>query len=119
MQGQRGMAGAGQGEYCGDRAEYDAQDSTNHHDLLVLMSRQHGRVPPPPQAVRRAFVTGACMACTLQARPFLRCRPIRSRRSEEHTSELQSLMSISYAVFCLQKKHMSHTNQQSDAMYKK
>src|SRR3546814_8127613 len=27
------------------------------------------------------------------------------KRSEEHTSELQSLMSISYAVFCLQKKH--------------
>src|SRR3546814_3201199 len=27
-----------------------------------------------------------------------------SRRSEEHTSELQSLMSISYAVFCLKKK---------------
>src|SRR3546814_1180217 len=28
-------------------------------------------------------------------------------RSEEHTSELQSLMRISYAVFCLKKKHMS------------
>src|SRR3546814_10415512 len=28
----------------------------------------------------------------------------RSRRSEEHTSELQSLMRISYAVFCLKKK---------------
>src|SRR3546814_5555135 len=28
----------------------------------------------------------------------------RFRRSEEHTSELQSLMRISYAVFCLQKK---------------
>src|SRR3546814_1867380 len=27
-------------------------------------------------------------------------------RSEEHTSELQSLMSISYAVFCLKKKHI-------------
>src|SRR3546814_8975231 len=27
-----------------------------------------------------------------------------ARRSEEHTSELQSLMSISYAVFCLKKK---------------
>src|SRR3546814_6675363 len=27
-----------------------------------------------------------------------------SKRSEEHTSELQSLMSISYAVFCLKKK---------------
>src|SRR3546814_5200625 len=28
-----------------------------------------------------------------------------SERSEEHTSELQSLMRISYAVFCLKKKH--------------
>src|SRR3546814_8353408 len=27
------------------------------------------------------------------------------QRSEEHTSELQSLMRISYAVFCLKKKH--------------
>src|SRR3546814_4092696 len=31
-----------------------------------------------------------------------------ARRSEEHTSELQSLMRISYAVFCLQKKNTSH-----------
>src|SRR3546814_9966006 len=30
-------------------------------------------------------------------------------RSEEHTSELQSLMRISYAVFCLKKKHNSIT----------
>src|SRR3546814_10265650 len=29
-------------------------------------------------------------------------------RSEEHTSELQSLMRISYAVFCLQKKTQQH-----------
>src|SRR3546814_8561852 len=29
-------------------------------------------------------------------------------RSEEHTSELQSLMRISYAVFCLKKKNMTH-----------
>src|SRR3546814_8928930 len=33
----------------------------------------------------------------------------RSRRSEEHTSELQSLMRISYAVFCLKKKKQKHT----------
>src|SRR3546814_3326148 len=33
------------------------------------------------------------------------------RRSEEHTSELQSLMRISYAVFCLKKKtHTIQTN---------
>src|SRR3546814_4816646 len=35
------------------------------------------------------------------ARQFFSSRPI---RSEEHTSELQSLMRISYAVFCLKKK---------------
>src|SRR3546814_2384733 len=35
-------------------------------------------------------------------------RPARPPRSEEHTSELQSLMRISYAVFCLKKK--TYTN---------
>src|SRR3546814_3825910 len=40
-------------------------------------------------------------------------------RSEEHTSELQSLMRISYAVFCLKKKKHKHntnksTNKQSE-----
>src|SRR3546814_7810525 len=34
------------------------------------------------------------------------------RRSEEHTSELQSLMRISYAVFCLKKKK-KHNNRQN------
>src|SRR3546814_604872 len=33
-----------------------------------------------------------------------------SARSEEHTSELQSLMRTSYAVFCLKKKPNTHTN---------
>src|SRR3546814_7943658 len=33
------------------------------------------------------------------------------RRSEEHTSELQSLMRISYAVFCLKKKTTQKNNQ--------
>src|SRR3546814_3647468 len=34
-------------------------------------------------------------------------------RSEEHTSELQSLMRISYAVFCLKKKNKQRTKTQS------
>src|SRR3546814_6855252 len=38
------------------------------------------------------------------------------QRSEEHTSELQSLMRISYAVFCLKKKKISRRrNQQYEA----
>src|SRR3546814_6297104 len=38
---------------------------------------------------------------------------IRLRRSEEHTSELQSLMRISYAVFCLKKKTNQNTHTQT------
>src|SRR3546814_7171322 len=39
--------------------------------------------------------------------PVVTMQPLagRVRRSEEHTSELQSLMRISYAVFCLKKKN--------------
>src|SRR3546814_8681656 len=47
--------------------------------------------------------------CTTQTRPLRLRRECRrtcgdASRSEEHTSELQSLMRISYAVFCLKKK---------------
>src|SRR3546814_7053592 len=37
-------------------------------------------------------------------------RPVGDKRSEEHTSELQSLMRISYDVFCLQKKPKQRQN---------
>src|SRR3546814_8571878 len=37
--------------------------------------------------------------------PWLSSRGRGKKRSEEHTSELQSLMRISYAVFCLKKKN--------------
>src|SRR3546814_1139677 len=40
-----------------------------------------------------------------RARAAIVARPGDARRSEEHTSELQSLMRISYAVFCLKKKN--------------
>src|SRR3546814_1341230 len=60
---------------------------------------------------------GNFRACALHFRPSAACGPgahggnlqwrhVR-RRSEEHTSELQSLMRISYAVFCLKKKKTS------------
>src|SRR3546814_5269770 len=43
------------------------------------------------------------------ADPALRGRMVHLARSEEHTSELQSLMRISYAVFCLNKKKTLRT----------
>src|SRR3546814_7928961 len=39
------------------------------------------------------------------------------RRSEEHTSELQSLMRISYAVFCLKKKTNNTNNTKKDSTH--
>src|SRR3546814_4491461 len=45
-----------------------------------------------------------CYGRTVRVAPF----PIGIERSEEHTSELQSLMRISYAVFCLTKKNKKH-----------
>src|SRR3546814_10743295 len=64
-------------------------------------------------AVRTAGAYGFTMASNYNSRPRaaelmidgVREYVIRTReRSEEHTSELQSLMRISYAVFCLKKK---------------
>src|SRR3546814_3686306 len=49
-----------------------------------------------------------------EAETVLRDR-LRHDRSEEHTSELQSLMRISYAVFCLKKKNKkTSTNRNAD-----
>src|SRR3546814_2803159 len=41
--------------------------------------------------------------------PFFAHIALPTLRSEEHTSELQSLMRTSYAVFCLKKKKTNHT----------
>src|SRR3546814_9155845 len=43
-------------------------------------------------------------------RPIAEIAPVLAQRSEEHTSELQSLMRISYAVFCLKKKNKQQQN---------
>src|SRR3546814_4458862 len=55
---------------------------------------------------RGFHVDGACLGGSAGA--GIRAAAVRAgdrrRRSEEHTSELQSLMRISYAVFCLKKK---------------
>src|SRR3546814_2351738 len=77
-----------------------------------------GRSPQPSPA-RPACIDTACRGprcdasfyptrrdcCLLQARRTL----LKTPRSEEHTSELQSLMRISYAVFSLKKKHKNRT----------
>src|SRR3546814_6428213 len=47
-----------------------------------------------------------CEPCVVEIPPLPKPHPCEPDRSEEHTSELQSLMRISYAVFCLKKKKL-------------
>src|SRR3546814_5937987 len=63
--------------------------------------RRCGRAPVPVRATSRRW--------RRSLRPQ-RMPSIRLPRSEEHTSELQSLMRISYAVFCLKKKNKLYQN---------
>src|SRR3546814_6308123 len=72
-------------------------------------------------AVRATRRTAACreppkISAAPRARGNRRERktssPVSSRRSEEHTSELQSLMRISYAVFCLKKNKRDQLTRQ-------
>src|SRR3546814_3761476 len=62
-----------------------------------ILPRLSGRSRDPPFAPVRG-------GWRLRRAGAAQGHPVPEPRSEEHTSELQSLMRISYAVFCLQKK---------------
>src|SRR3546814_8967007 len=69
-------------------------------------------LPDPPPALPAIPVAGASAPKRGAAPPALPTAKAESReeRSEEHTSELQSLMRISYAVFCLTQKNKKTYN---------
>src|SRR3546814_10268958 len=60
---------------------------------------------PGPSSARRDGESRACIGGTVAVRAE---NGWEQERSEEHTSELQSLMRISYAVFCLKKKKKTY-----------
>src|SRR3546814_5893746 len=91
-----------------------AQSSTSGlaGDIVVTARRREENLQDVPVAIT-AFSSAALERSTVQSlsdlntiTPGLR---FGAERSEEHTSELQSLMRISYAVFCLKKK-TNHRN---------
>src|SRR3546814_9491547 len=75
------------------------QDRTAAIRLHRTMGRQNRQVQR-----RLGAVAGKGMTDALQISPTTRSKARSTARSEEHTSELQSLMRSSYAVFCLKKK---------------
>src|SRR3546814_7402151 len=68
--------------------------------LLGALGAKAGGAPVMRSIIRVTFWGALAMALTAG---------VGSLRSEEHTSELQSLMRISYAVFCLKKKTNNRT----------
>src|SRR3546814_2689747 len=94
-----------------------AADDSRRRDQAGQGTAAAGRArPAKPGPAQRQRIPGGSrrhhLTAGLTHRPFTlrRAELVEARlegRSEEHTSELQSLMRISYAVFCLkQKKHM-------------
>src|SRR3546814_9458198 len=63
---------------------------------------RENRTPRMPEEIVTPLLAGSLRYITTFATDIL-------ARSEEHTSELQSLMRISYAVFCLQKQQKHET----------
>src|SRR3546814_9746087 len=66
------------------------------------MDRVAGKIGPAPRDARLGGFARIARAPCIGTKPPA---DLDASRSEEHTSELQSLMSISYAVFCLKKKN--------------
>src|SRR3546814_9641484 len=87
----------------------------------ALVAGLSGRSRRPPRSA------GAAVVFKEQRRDIMELKHIDianlSVRSEEHTSELQSLMRISYAVFCLKKKtkknktHLQHGKNKNNRIH--
>src|SRR3546814_10751932 len=84
---------------CGDLFSYGGSDYVRDSLFDRLITK-------------RLFTITLCQTLTILRQFFRRTTERHVRRSEEHTSELQSLMRISYAVFCLKKKQKTNTHTQ-------
>src|SRR3546814_7419966 len=98
---ERGIARGGRPTEDHEPAEQQGAGADQHDRLLGGGEVAEGVLPA---VQRRSHVLFHAHTC------------IRMIRSEEHTSELQSLMRISYAVFCLKKKNR-HTTYNTNRTY--
>src|SRR3546814_7352793 len=80
-----------------------------HAPRVATAGSRSSELPPRAKAA-----SGPGRAMPKTARSPIRRSEAAFARSEEHTSELQSLMRISYAVFCLQKKIPHHLDRLCD-----
>src|SRR3546814_9615090 len=104
--------------------EQDAGDDQKRHRLHGQLLTEDGpidrstqrrleAISPPPSATKITVSTSRVKSATKSVIPAKAGFAGMTIRSEEHTSELQSLMRISYAVFCLKKKTKTTTTQRN------
>src|SRR3546814_9385430 len=84
-----------------------------YREVLALLERARALALSAQAAPTPGLRSAAAADLSPLARLEASCEALRvtsrlAHRSEEHTSELQSLMRHSYAVFCLQKKQTHH-----------
>src|SRR3546814_4206826 len=91
-----------------------SSDLPNNHDSVPIDLWREEQVHPDDIARVEAAVTAHLEGRSefYETEHRVRHRSAGWVRSEEHTSELQSLMRISYAVFCLKKKKTTQHNDQ-------
>src|SRR3546814_5472170 len=87
------------------RSGYQALRSAKTHQTTEFTSNPHSTIQKRLLCVR--FGQNLTRSHTKKILP--KAENVTTLRSEEHTSELQSLMRISYAVFCLKKTSKNNT----------
>src|SRR3546814_6831642 len=86
--------------------EHSLRDDARNEHIVYEPIGVCGLITPwnwPMNQVTLKVVPALAAGCTVVLKPS-EIAPLSAIRSEEHTSELQSLMRISYAVLCLKKK---------------
>src|SRR3546814_6193946 len=80
---------------------------------LLLIDARHGIKDVDRDIMKMLDEAAVSYRIAITKADKVKASDLAETRSEEHTSELQSLMRISYAVFCLKKKKNEHNDNKS------
>src|SRR3546814_2378426 len=94
--------------YAVRRRDLELELRADNARLAEAIEAEHGYGPRVTAEIDRSHAAMGELQKETLAHIFAMRAVLRPVRSEEHTSELQSLMRTSYAVFCLKKQQQHH-----------